>query len=248
MIIALSGKGGVGKTTISALIVKRLIEEGRVPLVVDADPNSNLNIKLGAEVETTIGDLREDFLKNTLPSGISKMEYMDYQMNMTLSENDGFDLITIGRPEGPGCYCYTNNVLRTFLDRMSSRYEYIVIDNEAGMEHLSRRTTNDVDLLLIVAQPSVQDVMTAKRIRDLAADLQLKIKDIELVLNTVRGKIPEKVKESIKGDFSGYYSVPYDEEADELNSMGEPLFKLPDSSAAYGAVGKILRDALDRQV
>ena len=240
MIIAVSGKGGTGKTTISALIIKHLIENGKVPLVVDADPNNNLDIKLGAEVERTIGDLREDFLKDTLPSGISKMEYMDYQMSLILSENDNFDLLTIGRPEGPGCYCYTNNVLRTFLDRLSGRYEYVVTDNEAGMEHLSRRTTNDVDVLFVVALPSVQDVLTAKRIKDLARNLELRIRDIVLIVNSVRGDIPEKVKVAIEQDFDDYYAVPYDERVDELNSLGEPLLELPKDSVAYKAVGEIL--------
>ncbi len=247
MIIAVSGKGGTGKTTISALIIKHLTENGKVLLVVDADPNTNLDIKLGAKVERTIGDLREGFLEDTLPSGISKMEYMDYQMNLALSENEKFDLLTIGRPEGSGCYCYANNVLRVFLDKLSSRYEYVVIDNEAGMEHLSRRTTNDVDILFVVALPSMQDVLTSKRIKDLANELELKIKDIDLIVNSVKGDIPERVKEAIKPDFDDYHTVPYDEKVNELNSLGEPLLNLSLDSAAYKAIGEILGGVIEER-
>jgi CO dehydrogenase maturation factor len=243
MIIAVSGKGGTGKTTISALMIKHLIDSGKVPLAVDADPNNNLDIKLGAQLERTIGDLREDLLKDTILSGVSKMDYMDYQMGLALSEGEKFDLIAIGRPEGPGCYCYANNVLRTFLDRLCNRYEYVVMDTEAGLEHLSRRTTNDVDMMFLVALPSVQDVLTAKRIRNLAIDLQLNIKGIGLIVNSVRDGILDKVKESIERDFDGYYKVPYDDEVDELNSLGEPLLGVSKGSIAYRAVGEILRRA-----
>jgi CO dehydrogenase maturation factor len=161
--IALAGKGGVGKTTISGMVIKNLIQTHRGPvLAIDADPSSNLNMVLGLDLEWTVGDIREDMLaqvKNSLvtggaamgalPGGVTKRDYLDYQIRSSLAEGDNFDLIAMGRSEGPGCYCAVNHNLREVIDAISKNYRYIVIDNEAGMEHLSRRTTRDVDHLLI---------------------------------------------------------------------------------------------------
>jgi len=153
--IAITGKGGTGKTTFASLLVKHLSTKSATVLAVDADPNSNLDARLGMHVEQTIGDLREDLLKEHFPAGVAKSELIEYQIRLALVEGDTFDLIAMGRPEGPGCYCYINNVLRDVLDRLSVNYDYVVIDNEAGMEHLSRRTTRDVDVLFIMSDVTV---------------------------------------------------------------------------------------------
>ncbi|MCC6955872.1 MAG: AAA family ATPase, partial [Anaerolineales bacterium] len=166
--IALAGKGGVGKTTIAALVIKYLVDRSLGPvLAIDADPSSNLNLVLGLDLDWTIGDIREDLLDQvqtslaqsgaamgTLPGGITKRDYLDYQIRSSVAEGDYFDLIAMGRSEGPGCYCAVNHNLREVVDGMSKNYRYVVIDNEAGMEHLSRRTTRDVQHLLIVTDPS----------------------------------------------------------------------------------------------
>ncbi|HID11122.1 MAG TPA: carbon monoxide dehydrogenase, partial [Candidatus Latescibacteria bacterium] len=141
MIVAVSGKGGTGKTTIAALLVRKLMRMDGPVLAVDADPNSNLGEQLGMEVGETIGDIREEVLEEELPPGMTKDRYLELRIQETLTEGEGVDLLTMGRPEGPGCYCYVNHLLRGFLDRLSKNYRHIVVDNEAGMEHLSRRTT-----------------------------------------------------------------------------------------------------------
>ena len=152
MIVAVAGKGGVGKSTISALLVRMLSEEGMI-LAVDADPNSNLGMKLGLEVHGTIGGVREGLLDKggQPPKDMSKQEYLRLKLQEVLAEGEGFDLLTMGRPEGPGCYCYVNNLLRVFVDQLMERYPHVIIDNEAGMEHLSRRTAKRMDLLLLVS-------------------------------------------------------------------------------------------------
>ncbi len=166
--IALAGKGGVGKTTIAGMVIKYLVDNQKgAVLAIDADPSANLNMVLGLEMDWTIGDIREDMLAQVkesltaggatmgaLPGGISKREYLDYQVRAALSEGDDFDLIAMGQPEGQGCYCAVNHNLREVVDSISKNYAFIIIDNEAGMEHLSRRTTRDVEHLLIVSDPS----------------------------------------------------------------------------------------------
>ena len=156
--IAIAGKGGTGKTTIAGLLIKLLKEEGRGPiLAIDADPASNLNTVLGLPLERTVGDIREDTSDKAragkLEAGIAKQDLLDYEINSSIVESDGVDLLAMGRPEGPGCYCAANNMLRTIVDRISASYDIVVIDNEAGLEHLSRRTTRDVDVLLVVSDP-----------------------------------------------------------------------------------------------
>ncbi len=184
--IAVAGKGGVGKTTFSALAVRHLHQTtDDVVLAVDADPNANLHAKLGVAPGKTIGDIREDLLTEAdkLPAGVSKHEHVDYQIRLALTEGDGFDLLTMGRQEGPGCYCYVNNILRTFVDSLSEKYRSVVIDNEAGMEHLSRRTTRTSDVLFIVSDASKAALDSAVRIAHLAQEMKLDIGRTALVRN-----------------------------------------------------------------
>src|SRR3970040_737160 len=199
--IAIAGKGGVGKTTIAAMIIKYLArtKDGAI-LAIDADPSSNLNMVLGLELEWTVGDIREDMLEQvrssvvaggaamgTLPGGASKREYLDYQVRTSISEGNHFDLIAMGRSEGPGCYCAVNHNLREVIDSLSRNYRYIVIDNEAGMEHLSRRTTRDVDHLLVVSDPTQRGIVAAERIAALRNELDINVENAYLIVKRREG-------------------------------------------------------------
>src|SRR5512133_302020 len=185
--IALAGKGGVGKTTISGLVIKYLIDQtdGAV-LGIDADPSSNLNMVLGLDLDWTVGDIREGLLDEvkksltaggaamgTLPGGVTKRDYLDYQIRSSLAEGAHCDLIAMGRSEGQGCYCDANHNLREVVDSISKNYRYVVIDNEAGMEHLSRRTTRDVQVLLVVSDPSQRGLVAAQRIAEMSKELDI---------------------------------------------------------------------------
>jgi CO dehydrogenase maturation factor len=188
-------------------------------------------------VDQTIGDLREDLLKESFPAGVAKSELIEYQIRLALVEGDTFDLIAMGRPEGPGCYCYINNVLRDVLDRLSVNYDYVVIDNEAGMEHLSRRTTRDVDVLFIMSDVTVLGIVTASRIKKLSESLNLVVGKTYLVLNELENPIPESIKDQIRQqglDLIG--AIPKDALVGEYALEGKSLFELPSDSAAFKAV------------
>ena len=186
--IAVSGKGGTGKTTLAGMIIRFLLDKGKGPiLAVDADSNSNLNEVLGVKLRSTIGDARET-MKKDVPVGMTKDIWFEYKVQEALTEAKGFDLIAMGRPEGPGCYCAANTLARKCLDLLTGNYQYIVIDNEAGMEHFSRLTTRDVDLLFIVSDSSQRGILTASRIRDLIHELDLRIVREVLVINRVQGE------------------------------------------------------------
>jgi CO dehydrogenase maturation factor len=248
-IVAVAGKGGVGKSTLSALLVKVLAERTRtVVMAIDADPNSNLGDKLGMQVDRTIGELREDLLRKAeeLSAGVSKHELVRYQMEMAKVEGSNFDLLTMGRPEGRGCYCYINNILRTFIDEAMNSYDYAVIDNEAGMEHLSRRTTKRMDVLMVVSDNTKLGVETAKRILALAKGMEIEVGRSVLAVNRVQGKVGAVVQQEI--DSAGFGSVvylPYDRRLEELASEGSPVVQLDASSQFYLAV-KDLANTLKR--
>ncbi len=243
--IAVSGKGGVGKSTISALLVMALAEKsGEVVLAVDADPNSNLGDKLGVRVEKTLGDLREDLLKKAdeIPAGTSKQEFVKYQIQLAMMEGSSFDLLTMGRPEGPGCYCYINNILRVFLDALVDEYEFVIIDNEAGMEHLSRRTTRKMDVLILVSDPTKVGVETAVRLHDLAREMEIKIGRTMLVVNKVAGELhPAASKLIDEAGFDEVIMLPFDSRIEELSFSGAPLTKLDHSSSTYRQIEGIVR-------
>lgn len=245
--IAVAGKGGTGKTSIAALAIKYIIEKKNEPiLAVDADSNSCLNEALGVRIHSTIGSIREDSLEkirsgSDRPGGMSMEQLFDYQVQQSIIESKGFDLIVMGRPEGSGCYCAANNIIRKYTDMLSEKYPYVVIDNEAGMEHLSRRTTHKVNLLLIISDASVRGIKTAKRIIDLAKELDFKMDNYALIINKVSGKEEDKLKklaQSLGLKTAGI--VPLDELIFEYDIQEKPIIQLPEKSIAVKAVFDIL--------
>jgi len=246
-VIALAGKGGTGKTSIAALTVKYLKEKRKkAVLAVDADSNACLNEALGVDVHATIGHLREESLQtirsgSDRPGGMSMEQLFDYQVQQSLIESKGFDLMVMGRPEGPGCYCAANNIIRKYTDKLSETYSYVVLDNEAGMEHLSRRTTHKVDLLLIVSDPTVRGVKTARRISDLVKELNLDVDRHVLIINRVssgEGEGLKKLAEELGLDVAGL--VPQDHGIFEYDLQGQAIVGLPQDSPAVAAVFSIL--------
>lgn len=241
--IAISGKGGTGKSTLAALIIRYLVKTQReTVLAVDADPNSNLDEYLGLEVVETIGSIREDVQRNIdrLPPSMSKEEYISLRIQECLVESKGLDLITMGRQEGPGCYCYINHLLRSYLDGLHKHYGYVVIDNEAGMEHLSRRTTQNVDVLLVVSEPSMASLRAARRIRELAESLQLKVGKSFLVLNRACPDRLSQVREAIaQVGLPVAATIPADETLEAFGLAGRSLLELPDDAPAVVAVSQL---------
>lgn len=246
-VIALAGKGGTGKTSVAALTVKYIVEKKKKPvLAVDADSNSCLNEALGVNIHATIGALREESLQTIRggaerPGGMSMEQLFDYQVQQSIIEAKGFDLMVMGRPEGPGCYCAANNIIRKYTDKLSETYPYVVIDNEAGMEHLSRRTTHKVDLLLIISDASVRGIKTAKRISDLVKELNLEVDKHMLVINRISGNEAEDLKKLAQSmDINVAGVVPQDHNVFEYDLHGRPIVELPDNSPAVQAVFNIL--------
>ena len=244
--IAVAGKGGTGKTTISSLVIGHLVRAGRTPVfAVDADANFNLNEQLGVEVSSTIGGSREEMKRkisaNEAPVGMSKDDWLEIQMQASLIESEGFDLLVMGRPEGPGCYCAANNMLRRHLELLAGNYPVVVIDNEAGLEHLSRRTTAKIDLLLLVSEPSPVGIMSAARIRDLAREMEIAVGRTGLVINRVpEGMADRLVAEARSRDLEVLGTVPADEAVMEYALAHKPALHLPVGTPAVRAVEAIL--------
>ena len=222
------------------MIMRYLLDKGKGPiLAVDADSNSNLNEVLGVEVKATIGDARE-MMKKDVPTGMTKDIWFEYKVQEALIENKGFDLIAMGRPEGPGCYCAANTLARKCLDLLTGNYHYIVIDNEAGMEHFSRLTTRDVDLLFIVSDSSRRSILTASRIRDLIHELDLRIVREVLIVNRAQEELPADVLEEIqKQNLELGGTIPADEAIYQYDLEGKPTVYLPLESKAVQAARKI---------
>lgn len=252
--IAVSGKGGTGKSTLSALIIRWLksCEAGSI-LAVDADSNVNLNDLLGTEIKESVGSIREEMRASVdkLPAGMTKQEFLEYKIHSSLVEAPGFDLIAMGRPEGPGCYCYANNLLRDILKTLSTNYKWVVIDNEAGMEHLSRRTTQNIDYLLIVSDPSARGLRAAGRISRLLSELNTRVGERYLILNRIRepsGKsVSEKLSQIIEEEgLNLFASVPEDEQLLKNDQSGEPIWSIPEDSLAYQAVNILMKELTQR--
>ncbi|CAK8724247.1 CO dehydrogenase maturation factor [Candidatus Electrothrix aarhusensis] len=196
-VIALAGKGGTGKTTTSALLLKYLIARKKTPvLAVDADANANLNELVGLDVQTTLGEIRKE-LKGDMPTGMSRDQYMEMKIHQALIEETGFDLMVMGQPDGPGCYCAANQYLAMTMDKLADNYEYIIVDNEAGMEHLSRMNLRSIDYLFIVSDPSARGIMTARRIADITGPLKLEIKHQYLMVNRAPDPVPRALQAKI---------------------------------------------------
>ena len=257
--IALAGKGGVGKTTIAGMIIKYLTQtQPGAVLAIDADPSSNLNLVLGLDLDWTVGDIREDLLSQvktslvtsgaaigSLPGGVTKRDYLDYQIRSSVAEGGRFDLIAMGRSEGPGCYCAVNHNLREVIDSISKNYRYVVIDNEAGMEHLSRRTTRDVQHLLVVSDPTQRGLVAAGRIAGFRDEMDIRIEHTYLIMNRLTGPLPAPLEAQISSlGIPLLGIIPADEELAQFEYSGRPLVELGNESPVYQAVaeamGKIL--------
>ena len=245
-VFAFAGKGGVGKTTIGGMLVRYLVEEVRKGpvLAVDADPNSNLNEILGVAVRSTIGQARED-LKKDVPASMSKDTWVEYKVQEAVIEAPGFDLLVMGRPEGPGCYCAANSLAKKYIDALKSNYPFVVVDNEAGMEHMSRLVTQDVDVLYVVSDPSPRGILTVSRILSIIGELGLNIGKTEVIVNrvdtrneaTLLGAAREK-SVAIAG------TVRNDDSLIENDSAGNSIFQLDRTSNALSDAYAVFRTTM----
>lgn len=249
--IAVAGKGGVGKTTLCGLLIQHLCETGKRPvLAVDADANSNLNEVLGVEVEMTLGEVREEVgraessANNPIPAGMTKADYMEVVFNRCLIEDDDFDMLVMGRTQGKGCYCFVNGLLQTQLQRLTPNYPYVVVDNEAGMEHISRGILPKVDMLLLVSDCSRRGVQAVGRIASLAKEIGLNPETVGLIVNRApEGKLNEGTLEEIeKQGLTLLGVVPHSAEVYEYDCEGKPTVQLPNDSPVKVA----LRDIIDK--
>ena len=247
--IAVAGKGGVGKTTVCGLIVDYLCAKGEGPLlVVDADANSNLNEVLGVEVETTLGDIREEMARaelqpvSPIPAGMSKAEYADYKFGSALIEEDDFDMLVMGRTQGKGCYCYVNGVLKAQIDKYAGHYKYMIVDNEAGLEHISRGTLPHVDTLLLISDCSRRGVQAVARIAGMVDDLGLKPGRMLLIVNRAPGgALNEGVREEIEKHGLQLVGVlPQDEMVYEYDCEGKPSARVPEEAPVKAAMREIM--------
>ncbi len=237
--IAITGKGGTGKTAVATLLIRHVVRTGRVLLAVDADPDTNLPEALGETADRTVGDVRE-ILMGDLPPDIDKMRLLESRIYEILIENAGYDLLVMGRPDGAGCYCYANNLLRGIMDRITKNYDLTIIDTAAGLEHLSRRIIRNLDILLVVTDGSRKGLLTAERIRDLAGELDLGFKKIYIILNKVTPENRESLqKYASELGFEIAGIIPFDVRLADYDLDGTPLIDLPDDSEAVAEVEQI---------
>ena len=248
--IAVAGKGGTGKTTLAGLLIRRLAEAQTGPiLAIDADPASNLNTVLDLPLEKTVGDVREETSEkaraNMLEAGIAKSDLLDYEINSSLVEGVNVDLLAMGRPEGPGCYCAANNMLRLIIDKIADSYPWVVIDNEAGLEHLSRRTTRDVDVLFIVSDATVRGITTAGRVAALLGELNTKVGRHYLIVNrAAQGLSPELEAAIAEHGLELLAVLPDDPVVAEFDAAGKALVGLPADSSLSAALEPVVAAAL----
>ena len=246
--IAVAGKGGVGKTTTCGMMIDYLCKKGDGPvLVVDADANANLNEVLGVEVETSLGAIREEMaqaeMKGTIPAGMTKADYAEFKFNSALIEEDDFDMLVMGRTQGKGCYCYVNGVLKTQADKYAKNYSYIVMDNEAGLEHVARGTLPHVDTMLLISDCSRRGVQAVARIAEMVEDLGLKPGQMGLIINRAPdGVLDDGVRaESEKHGLKLFGVLPQDDAVYRCDCIGEPSAKLPDSDPMKVALKGIMQ-------
>ncbi len=243
-IIAFAGKGGVGKTTVATLVIRNMAASNKGPiLAVDADPNSNLGETMGLEVPSTIGDIRENYMKDPqgIPSGMDKINYLETLVEQALIEKPEFDLLVMGRQEGQGCYCMVNNILNKFTEKLGAHYKYMVVDNEAGMEHLSRRTSGKVDMLFLVTDYSLRGLRALRRIHGMLEGLNLDVNELGIVVT----RAPEKLSEAFLNEVEEIGvpivgTIPDDPALLEFDMERKSLLDLPDSSLSVLAVEKLL--------
>jgi CO dehydrogenase maturation factor len=244
--IALAGKGGTGKTTTAGLLIKYLMKKNKSPvLAVDADSNANLNEVLGLEMGDSLGNAREEMKKGIVPSGMTKDIFMEMKLEQAVVEAEGYDLVVMGQPEGAGCYCAANTLLTSFLERLSDNYPYIVMDNEAGMEHISRLTTKNVDVLLVVSDASRRGIQAGVRINELAAKLNIGVVKSYMVMNQMKEDPPEQALEMIRaGGLELAGIIPEDKTVYDYDFNGKPTIEMPEDSrsvrAAYEIFDKIV--------
>ncbi|MBN1264271.1 MAG: AAA family ATPase [Anaerolineales bacterium] len=242
--IALAGKGGTGKTTLTALLVKTMLGLGKQPiLAIDADPSTNLHLALGLPEPRTIGDIREEMAEDSttdnLGVAISRVDFLNREIQLALEESSNIDLIAMGRPEGPGCYCAVNHMLRQLMDDLCLHYPFVVMDNEAGMEHISRRTTRDVDLLILVTDPTIRGLKAAAAMLELANNLNIAVHRSCLVLNRLAAEMPPQLEEAVQTSGLTIGAViPADPEIGRLDAVGAPLIDVSDNSPAFISVQK----------
>ena len=243
-VIAFAGKGGVGKTTVATLVIRHLANAGKTPiLAVDADPNSNLGETMGVEVDTTVGDIRETFMRDPqgVPSGMDKVNYLETLVEQALIEKPAFDLLVMGRQEGQGCYCMVNNILNNFTDRLAVSYKYLVVDNEAGMEHLSRRTSGKVDMLYLVTDYSLRGLRAVSRIHEMLSGLKLTVNDMGIVVT----RAPEKLGGAFLAEAAEIGvpivgTIPDDPTLLDFDMEKRSLLELPDSAPSVIAVDELM--------
>jgi CO dehydrogenase maturation factor len=239
--IALAGKGGTGKTTVAGLLIKYLVSRGKTPiLAVDADSNANFNEVLGLHVTDTLGQAREDMKKGQVPSGMTKDVFMSMRLEEAVVEHDSYDLVVMGQPEGSGCYCAANSLLAGFLERLVNNYSYVVMDNEAGMEHISRLTTKNVDLLLIVTDTSRRGLQAGLRIDQLARELRIGVGKSYLIINQAKSELPQEVMNLLGQnglELAGI--IPDDEAVYRYDLNGQPTIALDENNPAVRAAFEI---------
>jgi len=247
--IAVAGKGGSGKTTVASLVIRYLMQNSTGPiLAVDADPNANLGESLGLSVKETVGSIIAAFNeeKINIPPGMTKENYLEYRLNQALVESQRLDLVAMGRGEGPECYCYPNLILRKVIDRLADNYAYLVMDNEAGLEHLSRRTTQNVDELLMVSNHSVKGVRAVAQIAELVTELGLQVKRRSVIINFAPPELaPFVIGELSRLRIEPAARIPLDAEVYQYDLELKPLLDLPDSSPAVGAVNDLMARLLN---
>lgn len=243
-VVAMAGKGGVGKTTVSALVVRYFAkQEGSPLLAIDADPNSNLGETLGLNIEKTVGDVREDFMRDPqgVPSGMDKILYLEMLMNQVLIEESNYDLLVMGRQEGQGCYCMVNNILNRFAEELESNYNYLLVDNEAGMEHLSRRSSGKVDMLLMVTDYALRGLRAVGRINSMLKDLKLDVKHKGLIVNRAPSQLSQVFLDEVEQiGVPILCTIPDDENLLNFDMERRSLLDLPDDSPAVVAVDGLM--------